>query len=122
MYNDDESRGHIVISVYKTYYTEESIDAGESDRAEDIYVNEPFEFEDLVRYIQDNGFHHASDSHGVPRWIMTETEIEDYGTGDRAELSLHPADDEQSQALWEDVLIEAGFPLHHHTRSRGMTP
>lgn len=121
-HHERDDNDTLTVSVYKTFYTEESVDAGESDRAEEVYVNETFYFDELVSYIKDKGFYHASESHGSPRWITTDTEIEDYETGESAQLSLHPSQDEQTQSLWEQVLIEADFPLRPLPTHRGMTP
>lgn len=112
----------VFITVYKTYYTPESIDAGESDRAEEVYLDEAFELDELVHYLKREGFSHASDSHGVPRWVETHPEITDYAKGESAILSIHPAQDALSQTLWEQALIEADFPFNPNPPSVGMRP
>lgn len=90
-----------MIKLSKTYevVTEES--AMQGDAAEHGFEWKDVEhgFRELVDILTDDGYIYASDSHGVPRWVSTEPEMDMY-TGEYTSYSLHPGDDRMSQKYW----------------------
>lgn len=98
------------IFLSQTYQivSEESAEHGDFEDTGFDWEDVPHTFKEVVDLIKDCGFIHKSDSHGVPRWLSTEDDI-DFQTGDRESKSLHPASDSRSQRYWAKACKAAGI-------------
>lgn len=60
-------------------------------------------FEELVDYMESNGFNNPSsspiESLGIHDWLSTEMETDDFETGEKKSLSLHPKNDRAARYM-----------------------
>lgn len=101
----------IIVSQTYEIWTDESIEAGEADETGFDFESESYGFRELIEYIKREGFTVSPDSHGVPRWLSTETiqDREFFEEGQYRTLSLHPASDARSLRYWEKACRAAGI-------------
>ncbi len=99
-----------MLKISKTYevVTEESAARGEPEESGFLFKGQPCGFRELIETIKADGFHYPDSSHGMPRWLSTEPEL-DYRTGDYTTYSLHPARDKQSLRYWDKAMAFLGY-------------
>lgn len=99
-----------MLKISKTYevVTEESAARGEPEESGFVFKGQPCGFRELIETIESEGFYHSDSSHGVPRWLYTESEV-NYRTGEHTTYALHPARDEQSMRYWDKAMAFLGY-------------
>lgn len=99
----------MMIKLSKTFeiVTPESAEAGDFAATGFVWEDVEHGFRETVEIIRNDGFTHGSDSHGVPRWLNTESQ-QDCETGDYESFGLHPGRDAQSLRYWAKACRAAG--------------
>ena len=99
-----------MIKISKTYeiVTEESAEQGEAAESGFVFEDQPCGFRELLDTIKADGFAYPDSSHGVPRWLYTESEV-NYRTGEHTTYALHPARDKQSMRYWDKAMACLGY-------------
>ena len=86
-------------SVTYATITPESAEQGDFEETGFYAENIDFDtFEELVDYIERNGYRYWSDSRGTG-WLSTGFSIEDYATGEEVEYSIHANNDRSQRYL-----------------------
>lgn len=98
----------ILLSQTYEKITPESAEIGEAAEHGFDWEDRPHSFRELVQLIIDGGFIHPDCSHGVPRWLSTDAEL-DYGSCDYEIKSLHPGRDARSQRYWAKACRVVGI-------------
>lgn len=98
-----------MIKISKTYevVTEESAEQGDIEESGFVHKDQPYGFREIIKTIKDEGFHYPDSSHGTPRWLSTESEV-NYRTGEHTTYELHPARDKQSMRYWNKAMVFLG--------------
>lgn len=99
-----------MLKISKTYevVTEESAEQGDFEETGFVFKDQPCGFRELIETIEHGGFCHSDSSHGVPRWLYTESEV-NYRTGEYTSYALHPARDKQSMRYWDKAMAFLGY-------------
>lgn len=99
-----------MLKISKTYeiVTEESAERGDFEETGFVFKGQPYGFRELIETIESDGFCHSDSSHGVPRWLYTESEV-NYRTGEHTTYALHPARDKQSMRYWDKAMAFLGY-------------
>jgi len=102
-----------MILIHKTYevYTQESIEAGESDDAGFVFENESLTFRELVSAMQEHQNPSCYPARGEAREWLSSYPEEDFRTGDTRTESIHYSMDnpERNKKYWKKAMKVAGI-------------
>jgi hypothetical protein len=97
----------IKISVTYEEWSQEAIEAGETDERGFEFEDVDYGFRELVDYIDREGFTQSNCYPGTPDWLSTEGEL--HTDGSHTIKAIHPGKDARSQRYWAKACMAAGL-------------